>query len=134
MELENLTLFGAIKKRMNWVGQRQEVLAHNIANADTPDFRASDLKAFDFREIVRRETMQINMAGTDSGHLSGQKKSIRSFSEQETRQPYETAPDGNSVVLEEQMQKMNETNISHRFTTEIYKKHLSMIRMALGRG
>ena len=44
----------------------------------------------------------------------------------------ETSPNGNSVVLEEQMAKMGETGISHRLTTELYKKHLNMIRMAVG--
>ncbi len=131
MELGNLTIFSAIKKRMQWTGQRQEVLAQNIANADTPKFRARDLKPFEFKEIVRRETMQINMTTSGPNHLTGQQKTIRNFSEEESRSTYETSPGGNSVVLEEQMTKMNETAISHRFTNEIYSKQLAMFRIAL---
>jgi len=132
-DLDGLTLFTAVKKRLSWLGQRQEVLAQNIANANTPDYRASDLKPFEFREIVRRETMQVNMAQTGSKHLEGERRAIRDFYEDNYTKPFETSPDGNAVVLEEQMSKVNETTINHRFTTEIYKKHLGMLRMALGR-
>lgn len=131
MDLGKLTLFNAVKKRMQWTGQRQEILAHNIANANTPEFRASDMKPFEFKEIVRRETMQINMTATGDNHLSGRKKTIRDFSSGIERSPYETSPDGNSVVLEEQMSKLNETAISHRLTNEVYRKHLAMIKLAV---
>jgi flagellar basal-body rod protein FlgB len=134
MSLDDLTLFSAVKKRLAWVSQRQEVLAQNVANADTPDYKATDLKPFKFRDILRQESMQINMDASGKGHMGGQRKSIRSFSEAEVRMPYETAPGGNSVVLEEQVQKLNQTAISHKFTAEIYRKHLSMLKMALGRG
>lgn len=131
MDLGKLTIFNAVKKRMQWTGQRQELLAHNIANANTPDFRAHDMKPFEFKEIVRRETMQINMETTGSNHLAGRQKTIRDFSSQADRRPYETSPDGNSVVLEEQMSKLNETAISHRLTNEIYSKHLAMLKLAV---
>lgn len=133
-DLDGMTLFTAVKKRLSWLGQRQEVLAQNIANADTPEFRPSDLKPFEFREIVRRETMQVNMSRTGGNHLEGQRKAIRDFHEDQFIKPYETLPDGNAVVLEEQMAKVNETQINHRFTTEVYKKHLGMLRMAVRSG
>ena len=133
-DLDGLTLFTAVKKRLSWLGQRQEVLAQNIANANTPEYRPSDLRAFEFREVVRREQLQINMSQTGGNHLEGSRRTIRDFHEDHYTKPFETSPDGNAVVLEEQMAKVNETSINHRFTTEVYKKHLGMLRMALGRG
>ena len=47
MDITNLPMFGLIKERMNWVGQRQQVIAQNIANADTPEYRAREIKKFD---------------------------------------------------------------------------------------
>ncbi|MEQ8664720.1 MAG: flagellar basal body rod protein FlgB [Rhodospirillales bacterium] len=132
-DLDSLTLFGAVKKRLSWLGQRQEVLAQNIANANTPDYRASDVRPYEFRELVRREQMQINMVRTSGNQIEGQRRAIRDYYEDHTIKPYETTPDGNAVVLEEQMAKVNETAVSHRFTTEIYRKHLGMLKMALGR-
>ncbi len=133
MELSKLTLFSAVKKRLAWLTQRQEVLSQNIANADTPEYRSRDLKGFEFKELIRREKAQINMVTTGNSHLGGQRKRIRDFSEFKERKPFETAPAGNNVILEEQAAKVNETNISHKLTTELYRKHLGMIKTALGK-
>ena len=129
----NLTLFGVVKKRLAWLTQRQEVLAQNIANSDSPRYRPRDLKPFRFKELIRRENAEMNLVATGPGHLAGRRTRIRDFAEQKERLPYETAPDGNAVILEEQMQKINESGLSHRLTTELYKRHLNMFRMALGR-
>ena len=109
-ELISLGLFQAVKKRLNWLGQRQEVLAQNIANADTPNYRSSDLKPYNFKELLRREDAQLNMLTSGSNHLSGRRKRIRDYS-LEKSSPFETAPAGNNVIL----------------------KHLHMFKIALGR-
>ncbi|MBO6521467.1 MAG: flagellar basal body rod protein FlgB [Rhodospirillales bacterium] len=131
MDLNKTALFGAIKGRLSWLSQRQEVLAQNIANADTPRYRASDLKPFEFKEILRQEKIQLNMNVTDASHQPGRRKRIRDFAEQTERQPFETSPTGNSVVLEEQMAKVNETHTKHKLVTQLYRKHLSMISAAV---
>lgn len=131
MELGNISLFDVIKKRLAWLGQRQEVVAQNIANADTPNYRARDIKPFQFRDLVRRQSASLRMAATAKGHLKGVSKRAQDFGIATDRNPYETNPTGNSVVLEEQMAKMNETGISHRLTTQLYKKHLNLFRMAV---
>jgi len=126
----DLTLFAAVKKRLNWLGQRQEILAQNISNADTPDYKAKDLKPYAFRDLLRKESAQLNMVPTEPGQLGGRRKRIRDFFVEEPRHPYETAPNGNSVVLEEQMGKVAETQTTHRLTTELYKKHMEMLKTA----
>ena len=62
--------------------------------------------------------------------MGGRRKRIRDFFVEEPRHPYETAPNGNSVVLEEQMGKVAETQTTHRLTTELYKKHMEMLKTA----
>ncbi len=133
MALDDLTLFSAVRKRLNWLTQRQEILAQNVANADTPKYRASDLKPFHFKDLIRRENMQLNMNVSEASHQAGRVKRIRDFSEAVDRHPFETSPGGNSVILEEQMSKINESQINHKLTTNIYKKHLLMFKMALGK-
>jgi len=133
MAFDDLAIFSAVRKRLGWLTQRQEILAQNIANSDTPKYRASDLKPYSFKELIRSEGMQLNMTVSEESHLPGRRKRIRDFSEVTTRRPYETSPDGNSVIIEEQMGKINETQLSHKLTTNIYKKHLSMFKLALGR-
>ncbi|MEE9318348.1 MAG: flagellar basal body rod protein FlgB, partial [Rhodospirillales bacterium] len=108
MELEKMTLFAVVKKRLAWLSQRQEVIAQNIANADTPNYKSRDLKPFQFKELLRRESSGLNMSATQASHLRGVRTAVRSFQVKDDRKPYETNPTGNSVVLEEQMAKMNE--------------------------
>ncbi|MFQ5764548.1 MAG: flagellar basal body rod protein FlgB [Rhodospirillales bacterium] len=133
MELDKITLFNVVKKRLAWLGQRQEVISQNIANADTPDYQARDLKPFRFKDLVRAEqNPPLRMEVTQRSHLPGRRRRATDFAATEERKPFETSPSGNSVVLEEQMAKMSESGISHRLTTELYKKHLAMIRMAVG--
>lgn len=129
MDFKNITLFQVAKQRMNWLGQRQEVIAQNIANANTPGYRATDLKKFEFKSMVQKQGAQLNLTTTGSGHLGGNRKRIRDFAEAEIRNPYETTPNGNSVVLEEQMANLSETGINHKLAMQIYKKNLSMLKI-----
>lgn len=125
MDLDKLTLFGLVKGRMGWLSKRQEVLAHNVANSDTPEYKPRDLKPFDFKEIMRRQKAAdvMGMSGRAPGHAT-----------HENRTPYETAPAGNAVVLEEQMGKIGETQLQYQLTNELYRKHIGMIKIALGKG
>jgi flagellar basal-body rod protein FlgB len=134
MDFSKITLFQAMKKRVAWLNQRQEVLAQNIANADTPGARARELEPFSFERLIRREEVQLNMASTSGDHMGGRRKRVRDYSTEETRKPYETAPTGNAIVIEEQMMKLNETGIQHKLMTELYKKHLKMFRTAISGG
>ena len=138
MELTNLPVFGLIRQRMNWLNQRQEVIAQNVANADTPDYPSRDLKAFDFQNVIRQnrpKTQRVAVNLTKPTHIPGsQGQNSSPFKEIDARRPYETAPDGNQVVLEEQMIKMNETVTNHNLITQIYRKHLAMFRTVTRRG
>ena len=133
MELGKLSLFSIVKKRMAWLGQRQEILAQNIANSDTPGFKSRDLKPFKFEDLVRREGNNMRMMATKGNHLSGISKRASEFGSEINRHPQETDTTGSSVVIEEQMAKMSESSIGYRMTTDLYKKHLNMIKMAIGR-
>ena len=130
MDLANGPMFGILRRRMAWLTQRQDVLARNIANADTPNFRPSDLKKMNFGETVRDNSkFDVNVRVTDEKHFAI-KSRHREFKENEQRKSFESAPAGNAVILEEQLGKLNETQVNHSLITELYKKHLAMLRLA----
>jgi flagellar basal-body rod protein FlgB len=139
MELTDLPMFGLVKRRLSWLNQRQEVVAQNIANADTPKYASRDIKAFDFQAELRRErhqgnpgTVPVNMTVTDPKHIAKAGAGAnRDFRVTEDRRPYETAPDGNQVILEEQMLRMNETQANHSAMTSLYKKHIAMFKSVI---
>lgn len=133
MDLNKMTLFSMMKGKLRWLSQRQEVLAQNVANSDTPNYRPSDLKAFSFRDMVEGPQNKINMAASDPRHMVGRKQRIGVAKEIVDDRNYETTADGNSVVLEEQMAKIGESQISHRMITELYRKQISMLKTAIGK-
>lgn len=139
MDLSNLGLFKLIHKKMDWLTQRQEVLSENVANADTPGYKPRDLVPFSFKSAVRESSTQgVHLARTDTAHIAGEGTSSRRVNDWsqrslKDRKNYETSPSGNSVVLEEQMTKVAETSMDYQMVTNLYKKHVGMIKAALGR-
>lgn len=132
MDLGKMSLFATLKKRMDYISNRQEVLAENIANADTPKYQARDLKPFNFKELMRAQAMHVKPVGTDPKHIGTQPARLREYAGTNPK-PYESTIDGNQVVLEEQMTKMTESQVDHQLTTELYKKNMSLFRIALGK-
>ena len=128
-------LFQLLSARLGWLGQRQAILSQNIANADTPDYRPRDLRAADFERLVRafeQPAQRIALAQTAPGHQGGGAQSGIGLGAHQVPTDYETAPDGNAVVLEEQMAKATETALDFQLTSNLYRKYLGMIRIALG--
>ena len=133
MTVQSTQLFSMLGDKMNWLTQRQRIVSQNIANADTPRYQASDLKPLEFSRAMREQTTKLQMTATSKQHLladfeQGPYKSMKE------RIPYETAPTGNGVVLEEQMLKLNDTYQQYNLSTSIFKKYTQMYKIALGRG
>lgn len=133
MELFQLKLFQRMSDRMGWLSARQTVLAQNIANADTPEYVPHDMKALSFEDHLTKVTPVVQER-TDPMHMTGTSTAAASIDDQKTKKQYETAPVGNSVVLEEQMMKLADAQHSYQLMTNLYRKHVEMLKMALGRG
>ena len=132
MDLSNLTVFSAVTRRMSWLAKRQEVLSQNVANADTPGYIPSDLKAQSFAGYLPGPIARAELRKTQPDHLDPQDLS-RAAEPQKTRNYYEIMPSGNAVVLEEQLMNINQVQGDYRLATNLYSKHIAMLRAALGR-
>jgi flagellar basal-body rod protein FlgB len=133
MDLFQLKLFQRMGERMGWLSARQGVLAQNIANADTPHYVPHDMKALTFVDHLAEATPVVQMR-TDPMHMNGTTQRAAAIDDQKSKKQYETAPVGNSVVLEEQMVKLADAQHSYQLMTNLYRKHVDMLKMALGRG
>ena len=132
MDLFQLKLFQRMSERMGWLGARQEVLAQNIANADTPHYVPHDMKALKFVDHLN-EVVPMVQERTNPMHMGAANARDASINDQKTKKQYETAPVGNSVVLEEQMVKLADAQSSYQLMTNLYRKHVDLLKMALGR-
>ena len=130
MDLASFDLFKGIAAKMAWLTQRQNVIAQNIANVDTPHFQAKDLTPLDFKntlalKLAPSRTSALHLAGTQGGGAA---------KESAERKPYEVTPSGNSVSVEEQMQKAASTGIDYQMIATLYQKNIGLIKTALDRG
>lgn len=127
---QNLTVFETAHAMASHAGQRQAVIAQNVANADTPGFIARDLPSF--QEIYSPEQNDYSLQrATRSGHLHGAVGADASGLLTEDRSF--AAPDGNSVSLETEMLRATDAKRQHDRSLAIYKSALNILRSSLGR-
>ena len=131
MDLNKINLLSAMSKKMGWLSQRQSVLAENIANADTPAFAPKDLVPFDPKRGATAN--KLAMANTSPMHRVGAGGQNNGAAAVAQKKPYEAAPAGNSVVIEEQMMKAADTAMEYQTITNLYRKQIGLIKTALGR-
>ena len=135
MTIQNIALFQALGAKMDYLDTKQKVIAQNISNADTPNYRAREISDVDFGRVLSDVTgsKKIRMASTNAGHMpaAGEVSKGKNVKQKTT---YEVAPSENSVILEEQMMRANETSIDHTLMMNIMRKNIGMIRTALGQG
>lgn len=112
-------------------GARQSSIAQNIANADTPGYRPSDLAPF--AEAYREAAGDIGLRQTRPGHL-GSAASAGPLTEILARPvPGATSPNGNGVSIEAEMMKAAEVRQQHDMALSIYQNALGVLRSSLGR-
>ena len=131
MNLPELPLFSMLRTRMRWLNQRQDVLAQNVANADTPAYVARDLRALDFDKVLKGETSGGTLTVTNPRHIAVTPTSTGAFEDYQTPDQ-ESTPDGNAVSLEAEMIKVSDTQAQFQAAANIYAKTMSMMRTAIG--
>mgnify|MGYP006302813827 CR=1 FL=1 len=125
------SVFQAIGQRMNLLGQRQQVLSRNIANADTPGYRPQDIDAPGFGAALERAQPRLHMAAPSGKHIAHDPEKGDAAG-RKAKKTYGATPTGNAVVIEEQLVKVAETQSDYQTMTGLYRKHMAMFRIAAG--
>ena len=140
MDVSNLPIMAALKKRMHWLNNNQTVLSENIANADTPGFKAKELEKQDFSDLVEQMSgskqssgVVAKMATSSARHMNTAGTTGSDSPVNEVKNAEET-PNGNSVVLEDQMIHLADNQMKYGMVVNLYKKNMGLIKMALGKG
>lgn len=133
MGVENLKLFQMAMTKMDWASQRQKLLSQNVVNANTPDYRPQDLKEVDFKSALRKAT-PVNVTRTNPMHDKGTLPERDTYRNRPVRRNFEASPDGNQVILEEQMQKVGDTRGEYNMAITLMQSHMKMLKIALGKG
>ena len=89
------------------------------------------MPARSFSKFLSPSIPQTQLKTTQANHVLAPRGTSK-FRESKDQETYEVAPGGNAVVIEEQLMKVTETQGDYRLVTNLYQKHLSMIRKAIG--
>ena len=121
----DISLFRLAERRLAWAGERQAVLAQNVANANTPGYQPRDVAPF----AAALGAVPSALAATDPGHI----QAAPGGAALRHARPRERAPDGNAVSLEDQLMKVADTSTTQEMVVNLYRKYQGMFRAALGR-
>ena len=115
------------ERRLAWLERRQQVLAQNIANADTPGYRPRDLASFGQSLAAASQGLTV----TSPRHIAPGGTGARARPD---RAAVEISPDGNGVSLDREALKVAETDQAHALALALHRRWAGMYRTALGRG
>ena len=105
--------------------KRMEVLARNIANADTPHFKAKDI---DFRSVLK-QTREDALNSTHNMHMKIAME--EDSSGEKYRVPFNASFDGNTVEMNVEQAKFGQVAADYQTTLNILENRVSGIRRAL---
>ena len=139
MPLDDIPLFGMLRSRLGYLSERQRLIAQNVANADTPGYRPTDLRPFTVQMAQAAQSAAsgggggVELARTSSRHIAAASRQRASVYPTVQQADSETTMNGNGVVLEEQMMHMAEARIEYDAAIGFYQKSLNMLRLAARR-
>ena len=99
-------IFSVLQSHVDWLGQRYAVSAANVANSDTPGFRAMQIA--DFRNALENVNVD-EMIRTSSNHLSALPTEQESY-EISYQKNNDVSHSGNDVVIEKEMAAIGDTS------------------------
>lgn len=112
---------------------RHQLLAANLANAETPGYRAVDLS---FEQALRGALGQggLRLVGTHPRHLGMALPGAAPVPPQVIESTAEPGADGNSVDAEGEMVKLAENGIMYSAGAQLVSRTLGMLRYAIEEG
>jgi flagellar basal-body rod protein FlgB len=104
---------GPIERGLSLRARRSEVLASNIANADTPNYQARD---FDFRtafDQAKAGRQGVALSRTDSGHLAPNNRT-QALNGLQYRVPLQSSIDNNTVEVDVELAQFSDNAIHYQ--------------------
>lgn len=134
MAITDIPILSMLRTRLEWAQERQRVLAENVANSDTANYRARDLAPpkFEATPLAPTAVSTVSLSRTEGGHITGLGLSGTQF-RTETKGTYDVRPTGNAVNIEDEMMKVAANQMDYQAATALYTRSLGLIKTALGK-
>lgn len=135
MAISDIPMLSVLRTKMQWHQERQRVLAENVANSDTPNFKPRDLVEPKFDQagtsaaggamgsLPMMKTQGVTIAASGASTSFGQN----------SKAGYETRPAGNAVNLEDEMLKVSSNQMDFAAASQLYTRSLGLLKTAIGK-
>ncbi len=121
-------IFGIHEQALLLHGQRIGVLATNLANADTPNYKARDI---DFSEVLAHsDDAPLPMAVTQASHISFNDSEL-SAGQLKYRNPYQASLDGNTVEMPVEQAAFSENNVRYQASLTFINQKIAELQLAI---
>lgn len=129
--MQPIQLFELASRQAEWLSIRQEVIATNIAHANTPKFRAKDVTAFD----SELQAAGMPMARTNPAHFASTEIGGGRIDVKETQLDNEIGvqESGNTVALADEIAKTGEIKRQFELNTQLVRAFHNMMLTAVGK-
>lgn len=140
MSFEASKVYPLVYQALNYRSIRQDMIASNIANVDTPFYRPKDL---DFETYLAKEEakiinhkpdLELKMAETSPKHIEGKDFDDTNRAMMFFRDGHLARNDGNSVDLDVESSEMGKNSLMYQALTTALKKHKGIFNYAIDSG
>ena len=121
-------IFGIHEQALLLHGQRLGVLATNLANADTPNYKARDI---DFSEVLSRTgDAPLPLTATQAAHITFNDGGLPA-GELKYRNPYQASLDGNTVEMPVEQAAFSENNVRYQASLTFINLKIAELQLAI---
>ena len=120
------SILGIHESALTFRAQRMEVIAANLANADTPHYQARDVE---FSSVLDGAANAVQMRTTDARHLSTAPRV--SQTDLKYRIPHQPSLDGNTVETDLELARYAENAVSYQASLLFASNRISTLREAI---
>ncbi len=124
MPITDIPILSMLRMRMEWHQARQQVLAENVANADTPNYHRRDIAPPNFEQELTRPSIVLDV--TNRRDIAGDNDGWGGDSR------FEVRSDGNVVNHEAEMMKVASNQMDFDAVANLYTRSLALIKLAVG--
>jgi flagellar basal-body rod protein FlgB len=133
---KNTTTNDLMKSYLELTAFKHKVLSENIANINTPGYKAEDVdNPKDYSDLSEkgRSNRVLKLARTSDNHIADTKRSSGKLSSHKLKDPYEVKPNGNNVSLAQQMTKLSQNQQDYNAAVKGYAVMNSLVSAVLGK-
>jgi len=121
-------IFGIHEQALLLHGQRVGVLATNLANADTPNYKARDI---DFTAVLAHtDAAQLPMSATQAAHMTLNDGEAPA-ADLKYRNPYQASLDGNTVEMPVEQAAFSENNVRYQASLTFINLRIAELQLAI---